>query len=233
MTQVVQFINETFIPFDPHNNAVYNLEHLATKDIFRTVFLYTDYFDDKNLKSFTAWCSRKTPNPLLAEQDESWCNSNIWVPLIDSFYDNVDGINCVRYVQNEVNHQLRINIEHSYRVGPANASSRKRKRANQERFERRKTCSTPDMSIHLVSGGGNHWNLVYVMQPHIMMGLLARKYYHGSTIMLPKMLKDMFDLCEYVDWDLNKIRQKGVEGYIQSGKYLYKKKSPLILLLIL
>lgn len=40
------------------------------------------------------------------------------------------------------------------------------------------------------------------------------------------MLKDiLFDLCEYVDWDVQKIKQIGVEGCIQSGEclknYLY------------
>lgn len=46
-------------PFNLYNNAVYNLKHLTTKDTFRVVSLYADHFDDKNLKSFTTWCSRK------------------------------------------------------------------------------------------------------------------------------------------------------------------------------
>ncbi|KAI9020695.1 hypothetical protein CLU79DRAFT_691181, partial [Phycomyces nitens] len=44
---------------NPHNNAVYNIKNLTTKDIYRIVSLYTDYFDDKNFKSFTTWCSKK------------------------------------------------------------------------------------------------------------------------------------------------------------------------------
>lgn len=45
--------------FNLYNSAVYNLKHLTTKDTFRVVSLYADHFDDKNLKSFTTWCSRK------------------------------------------------------------------------------------------------------------------------------------------------------------------------------
>ncbi|KAI9475976.1 MAG: hypothetical protein EXX96DRAFT_540539 [Benjaminiella poitrasii] len=58
-TRIVQFIYELFMPFNPHNNAVYNLKDLTTKDIFCIVSLYTDYFDDRSLRNFTAWCSQK------------------------------------------------------------------------------------------------------------------------------------------------------------------------------
>ena len=47
------------MPSDPHNHAVYTLKKISTKDIFRIVFGYTDYFDDKNIKRITAWCSKK------------------------------------------------------------------------------------------------------------------------------------------------------------------------------
>jgi hypothetical protein len=60
VAQVDQFINEAFIPFDPRNNAVYNLEHLTTKDIFRIVSLYTNYFDDRNLKTSQLGVAEKT-----------------------------------------------------------------------------------------------------------------------------------------------------------------------------
>ncbi|KAI8095516.1 hypothetical protein BDF21DRAFT_328929, partial [Thamnidium elegans] len=44
---------------NPHNHAVYILKQISTKDIFRIVSGYTDYFDDKNIKSFITWCSKK------------------------------------------------------------------------------------------------------------------------------------------------------------------------------
>lgn len=44
---MVQFTNEAFFPFDSHNNVVYSYKYLTTKEIFRTVSIYTDYFDDK------------------------------------------------------------------------------------------------------------------------------------------------------------------------------------------
>lgn len=59
LAQVVQFINEVFVPFNPHNHAVYHLKQISTQDIFRIVSGYTDDFDDKNVKSFTTWCAKK------------------------------------------------------------------------------------------------------------------------------------------------------------------------------
>lgn len=44
VTQIVQFMNETSIPFDSHHNAVYGLQQWTTKDIYRSVSLYTDSF---------------------------------------------------------------------------------------------------------------------------------------------------------------------------------------------
>ncbi|KAL4210370.1 hypothetical protein AB4K20DRAFT_1867367 [Rhizopus microsporus] len=55
--EVVQYIDEVPMPSDPHNHAVYTLKKISTKDIFRIVFGYTDYFDDKNIKRITAWCT--------------------------------------------------------------------------------------------------------------------------------------------------------------------------------
>lgn len=64
----MQFINEAFVPFNPHNHAVYTLKQISTKDIFRIVSGYTDYFDDKNIKSFTTWCVNKKLHFFKAEE---------------------------------------------------------------------------------------------------------------------------------------------------------------------
>ncbi|KAI9363845.1 hypothetical protein BD770DRAFT_358858 [Pilaira anomala] len=58
----MEFINEVFIPFDPHNHAIYTPKQISTKDIFLIVSGCTNYFDDKNIKSFTTWCSKKKKN---------------------------------------------------------------------------------------------------------------------------------------------------------------------------
>ncbi|KAG1504971.1 hypothetical protein G6F47_000171 [Rhizopus delemar] len=124
---------------------------------------------------------------------------HIWVPLIDSFYDNIDEINCVR-------------------DGPASSSSRKRKRVIQERFERKKTDSKPDMSIRIVSGGGKPLKFGACEAASYYDGSDDKKYRYEATIKLLKMLKDMlFDLCEYVDWDVQKMKRINVEGCIQSA----------------
>ncbi|KAI9028983.1 hypothetical protein CLU79DRAFT_522470 [Phycomyces nitens] len=104
--------------------------------------------------------------------------------------------------------------------GPQSTSSRKRKRMNQDSSERRKTGSKPDMSIRLVSGGGKPLEFGACEAAAYYEGHSSKKYQYESTIKLPKMLKDMlFDLCEYVDWDAEKIEKIGVEGCIQSVSY--------------
>lgn len=59
VAQIVQFMNEAFVPFDSHHDAVYGLQQWTTKDIDRSVSLYTDSFDSKSLKDFTTWCGQK------------------------------------------------------------------------------------------------------------------------------------------------------------------------------
>lgn len=96
----------------------------------------------------------------------------------------------------------------------------------QERFEREKTGSKPDMSIRIVSGGGKQLEFGACEAASYYDGPNDKKYRYKATIKLPKMLKDMlFDLCEYVDWDVQKMKKIGVEACIQRGKclknYLY------------
>ncbi|KAI8997478.1 hypothetical protein BDB01DRAFT_714128 [Pilobolus umbonatus] len=68
LAQVVQFINEVFVPFNPHNHAVYTPKQISTKDVFRIVSGYTDYFDNKNIQSFTTWSSKKKLHFFKAEE---------------------------------------------------------------------------------------------------------------------------------------------------------------------
>ncbi|EPB86149.1 hypothetical protein HMPREF1544_07051 [Mucor circinelloides 1006PhL] len=78
--------------------------------------------------------------------------------------------------------------------------------------------SKPDMCIRLVSGGGKQLKFGACAAASYYDGSTDRKYHYESTIKLPKMLKDvLFDLCEYVDWDVQKTKQIEVEGCMQSG----------------
>lgn len=64
----MQFINEVFVPFNPHNHAFYTPKQISTNDVFRIVSGYTDYFNDKNIESFTTWCSKKKLHFFKAEE---------------------------------------------------------------------------------------------------------------------------------------------------------------------
>lgn len=87
------------------------------------------------------------------------------------------------------------------------------------------------MSIRIVSGGGKPLEFGACEAASYYDGPADKKYDYESKIKLPKMLKDMlFDLCEYIDWDVQKVKQIGVEGCVQSGKCL---KITFILLLII
>lgn len=82
------------------------------------------------------------------------------------------------------------------------------------------------MSIRIICGGGKPLEFGACEAASYYDGSADKKYYYESRIKLPKTLKDiLFDLCEYVDWDVQKIKQIGVEGCIQSGEclknYLY------------
>ena len=87
MAQIVQFISEVSISFNPHNNAVYNLKYLTTKDIFRIVSLYTNYFNDNNPKSFTAWCSRKKLHFFKADEEKKKVKMALYV-MKQEFFGN-------------------------------------------------------------------------------------------------------------------------------------------------
>lgn len=91
-----------------------------------------------------------------------------------------------------------------------------------------------DMSIRLVSGEGKQleFGACDETASYYYDGSTDKKYHYESTIKLPKMLKGMlFDLCEYLDWDLQKTKQSEVEGCIQRGRCL--KIVPLFVLLLI
>lgn len=63
----MQFLNEAFIPFDPHNEVVYEFKNCIMKGIYSFVTKYTTYLDNKSLSSFSSWCGRKNLDFLKSE----------------------------------------------------------------------------------------------------------------------------------------------------------------------
>ncbi|KAI7906311.1 uncharacterized protein BX663DRAFT_557997 [Cokeromyces recurvatus] len=106
--------------------------------------------------------------------------------------------------------------------GPASTYSRKRKRATQDEFDREETGSKLDMSICLVSDGSKILEFGACEAASFYGGPTDRKYFHESKIKLPKMLKDMLlNLCEYSDWDIEKMKYIEVVGCVQSGGMIF------------
>lgn len=76
VVQIIQFINEIFVPYNLHNKVVYCQERcVSTAQIFQIVSECTDYFEDKSLQSFVTWCSKKKLRYLLANKTRS--NENV------------------------------------------------------------------------------------------------------------------------------------------------------------
>jgi hypothetical protein len=72
----MQFVNEVFLLFNPHNSSLYSFQQLTTKDIFNTVCKHTDYFQKKKLKGFTTWCSQKNMHFFKAESSRKRIKSS-------------------------------------------------------------------------------------------------------------------------------------------------------------
>ncbi|KAG1490464.1 hypothetical protein G6F47_012252 [Rhizopus delemar] len=141
----------------------------------------------------------RNPNPLLIKQQEQWYNSNVWVPVIDKFFGNLDGINCTR-------------------DNKSSFSSGKRKRESQERIGRKRIGYKPDMIIQAVREGNRPLEFGACEAASFYDGPTGKKYKYESRLKLPKTLKDMlFNLCQHVDWDTKITKEIEVIGYVQSG----------------
>ncbi|KAI9281873.1 hypothetical protein BY458DRAFT_531336 [Sporodiniella umbellata] len=124
-------------------------------------------------------CYARNPNPLLMQQQEQWYNSNIWVPVINKFLGNIDGINCIR-------------------ENKSSLSSRKRKREVQEKNERKKIGRKPDMIICAVGEGSKPLEFGACEAASFYYGTTGKKYNYELRLKLPKILKDMlYNLCEH------------------------------------
>ncbi|ORX45495.1 hypothetical protein DM01DRAFT_1171539 [Hesseltinella vesiculosa] len=60
-SQVIHFINEIFLSYDPQNDN-YEQADVTTKEIYLEVCKFTTCFDNKSLASFSKWCSNRKLN---------------------------------------------------------------------------------------------------------------------------------------------------------------------------
>lgn len=57
--QIVQFLNQVYVPTEPWNESLYIKKKVSSRDIFSLIMLYTTRFDEKSLLSFIKWCNTK------------------------------------------------------------------------------------------------------------------------------------------------------------------------------
>ncbi|ORE01893.1 hypothetical protein BCV72DRAFT_63398 [Rhizopus microsporus var. microsporus] len=67
--QIVQFLNQVYVPTELWNESLYIKKKVSSKDIFSLVMLYTTRFDEKSLLSFIKWCNIKKVLYMNQEQE--------------------------------------------------------------------------------------------------------------------------------------------------------------------
>ncbi|KAI9301128.1 hypothetical protein BJ944DRAFT_11032 [Cunninghamella echinulata] len=58
-SQIIQFLNEVYLPSNPYNDEVYEFKHVTIKEILSLIWKYTAIFDDKSISSLASWCSAR------------------------------------------------------------------------------------------------------------------------------------------------------------------------------
>ncbi|CEP12317.1 hypothetical protein [Parasitella parasitica] len=144
-------------------------------------------------------------------------NSSLSVPIIDSLYDDIEGI----IVQGNIEY-IQVSLEltrfsFDNRDGPLSFSSKKRKQSVQDWHERRKTGCKPDMTIR-AAGRSKVLEFGAAEAAAYYNGHMDRKYMFESQVQLLKLLKDMAHyLNEYVNWDQGKRSRIEVVGFVESA----------------
>ena len=67
--QIVQFLNQVYVPTEPWNESLYIKRKVSSRDIFSLIMLYTTRFDEKSLLSFIKWCNTKKVLYINQEQE--------------------------------------------------------------------------------------------------------------------------------------------------------------------
>ncbi|KAI9245018.1 hypothetical protein EDC94DRAFT_530520 [Helicostylum pulchrum] len=65
-TQLVEFLNTKYLPFDVDYNDLYEPKSLPSGEIFSDVLKITNVLDNKSVNGFTKWCSNKKLKPIEA-----------------------------------------------------------------------------------------------------------------------------------------------------------------------
>ncbi|CAG8579004.1 568_t:CDS:10 [Paraglomus brasilianum] len=143
----------------------------------------------------------RQPNALGVEHHEQWYNVNLWGPVIDKAFGDINGIDIVR--------------GESCSFASSERKNRKRKRTHRKSLGRR-----GDAIIRKNSGGqvlefgGSEAGRWYT-------GKGGSKWLVETGLKLPKTLRDMFaGLCSRVKWRAHIIQKLETIGYIHGGRVL-------------
>ncbi|KAL0083941.1 hypothetical protein F4703DRAFT_1917000 [Phycomyces blakesleeanus] len=69
-SQVIQFINEVYLPEEPHNTNIYDIKLVYTAEIYDTVRKHAAIFENKAVLSFSRWCSSPRVSFLRVEEEQ-------------------------------------------------------------------------------------------------------------------------------------------------------------------
>ncbi|PHZ07179.1 uncharacterized protein RHIMIDRAFT_316939 [Rhizopus microsporus ATCC 52813] len=93
--QVIQFINEVYLPEEPQNTNIYDMKSVSTADIYDTVRKHTVIFENKSVLSFSRWCSNARLSFLRAQEERK---NNIRVRscyvMDEQFHDDIKSAIC-------------------------------------------------------------------------------------------------------------------------------------------
>jgi hypothetical protein len=59
---IVKFLNETFLPENPFNEAAFEVRSINTLEALAIVSRYTSSFENSSSRSFSQWCTKRKVN---------------------------------------------------------------------------------------------------------------------------------------------------------------------------
>ncbi|CAO3684585.1 unnamed protein product [Umbelopsis vinacea] len=155
-TDVRQFLNEVYLPQNPHNEEVYDKRDVSIQEILATVWKYSTVLDDRTPVGFSKWCNERSVKFLKAnvsrkvdkdDQGRKRRRRTLYV-MKEAFIDNI--VLCICKLL--PNYQQFINglkadgyhIVGYARKSPGNEDSETRARLLQEMVERLRSRSLVD-----------------------------------------------------------------------------------------
>lgn len=99
--QIVDFINSVYRPSDEYySDSLYSLKTVSMKEIFGTIWKYTNRFDDKTLLSFNNWCNKNKVDLLSVEPKRKVLKTEArkiriyLLSVLDTKYHGNDKVTC-------------------------------------------------------------------------------------------------------------------------------------------